>query len=303
VTADRPTDVPGLAGGHGVGSEASWTPSSRQQKRNAYRRRQDLRSLLIAVTSTAVIGGGLVGGLVSSPGWDRTRDTFFNRTVAVDAFPDVLAGFWINVKLFVVSAVCVLVLGLLLAMVRTLRGPVFWPLRALAIGYVDLFRGLPLIITMLLVGFGIPGLRLQGVPTDTIVLGGIALVLTYSAYVAEVFRAGIESVHPSQRAAARSLGLSGPQALRHVVLPQAVRRVTPPLLNDMVALTKDCGLISVLGATIDAVRAAQIATAETFNFTPYVVAGVLFLLLTIPLTRLTDYVSRRYGFVPGGGHL
>jgi polar amino acid transport system permease protein len=144
---------------------------------------------------------------------------------------------------------------------------------------------------------------LQGVPTDTIVLGGIALVLTYSAYVAEVFRAGIESVHPSQRAAARSLGLSGPQTLRHVVLPQAVRRVVPPLLNDVVALTKDCGLISVLGATIDAVRAAQIATAETFNFTPYVVAGVLFLLLTIPLTRLTDYVSRRYGYLPAGGHL
>ena len=282
---------------------ANWTPSARQQERDRYRRSRTVRSLLIALTSTAVLGGGLILGLVLSPGWDRTRDTFFNLDVARDAFPDVLAGFWINLQVFAVSCVCVLILGLLLAVLRTLRGPVFWPLRALAVGYIDLFRGLPLIITMLLVGFGVPGLRLQGVPTDTVVLGGVALVLTYSAYVAEVFRAGIESVHPSQRAAARSLGLSGPQTLRHVVLPQAVRRVVPPLLNDVVALTKDCGLISVLGATIDAVRAAQIATAETFNFTPYVVAGALFLLLTIPLTRLTDYVSRRYGYLPAGGHL
>lgn len=284
-------------------TDPDWTPSARQQERDTYRRSRTVRSLLIALTSTVVLGGGLIIGLVRSPGWDRTRDTFFNLDVAQDAFPDVLAGFWINLKVFGVSCVCVLILGLVLAVVRTLRGPVFWPLRALAVGYIDLFRGLPLIITMLLIGFGVPGLRLQGVPTDTVVLGGVALVLTYSAYVAEVFRAGIESVHPSQRAAARSLGLSGSQTLRHVVLPQAVRRVVPPLLNDVVALTKDCGLISVLGATIDAVRAAQIATAETFNFTPYVVAGVLFLLLTIPLTRLTDYVSRRYGYLPAGGHL
>jgi polar amino acid transport system permease protein len=294
---ERPADPAG------PDAQVDWSPSARQLERDAYRRGRNLRSLLIAVVSTVVIGGALVGGVVSSPGWDRTRDTFFNLGVAVDAFPEVLAGFWINMKLFLISGACVLVLGLLLAVLRTLRGPVFWPVRALTVGYVDLFRGLPLIITMLLIGFGVPGLRLQGVPTDTLVLGGIALVLTYSAYVAEVFRAGIESVHPSQRAAARSLGLSGSQTLRHVVLPQAVRRVVPPLLNDVVALTKDCGLISVLGATIDAVRAAQIATAQTFNFTPYVLAGLLFLLLTIPLTRLTDYVSRRYGYLPAGGHL
>jgi len=199
--------------------------------------------------------------------------------------------------------VLIAIFGLTLAVMRTIRGPVAFPLRLFATAYVDLFRGLPLLLVLLLVGFGIPGLRLQGLPQSVVFYGGLALVLTYSAYVAEVFRAGIESVHPSQRAAARSLGLSGPQTLRHVVLPQAVRRVVPPLLNDVVALTKDCGLISVLGATIDAVRAAQIATAETFNFTPYVVAGALFLLLTIPLTRLTDYVSRRYGYLPAGGHL
>jgi polar amino acid transport system permease protein len=286
-----------------AGPATNWTPSARQQQRDTYRRRQTLRSVLIAVTSTAVLGAVLVVAVTSSPGWDRTRDTFFNWDAGVAAFPDVLAGFWINVKVFLVSAVFILLIGLGLAVLRTLRGPVFWPLRALAVAYVDLFRGLPLIITLLLVGFGVPGLRLQGVPTDPIVLGCIALVLTYSAYVAEVFRAGIESVHPSQRAAARSLGLSGRQTMRFVVLPQAVRRVIPPLLNDLVALTKDSGLISILGAAIDAVRAAQIATAQDFNFTPYVVAGLLFLLLTIPMTRITDAVSRRYGYTPAGGHL
>jgi polar amino acid transport system permease protein len=282
---------------------SDWVPSAHQQRRDAYRRAQNVRSILIAVASTVVLGGGLAAAVVSAPGWDRTRSTFFSWSEASDSFPDILVGFWVNVRVFLASAVCILVLGLVLAVLRTLRGPVFWPLRALAVVYVDVFRGLPLILVLLLVGFGVPGLRLQGVPTDPIVLGGVALVLTYSAYVAEVFRAGIESVHPSQRAAARSLGLSGPQTLRHVVLPQAIRRVLPPLLNDLVALTKDSGLISILGAAIDAVRAAQIATATTYNFTPYVVAGGLFLVLTIPLTRLTDAVSRRYGNLPAGGHL
>lgn len=185
-----------------------------------------------------------------------------------------------------------LVLGLLLAVVRTLRGPVFFPLRALAVAYVDFFRGLPLIICLLAVIYGVPALRLQGVPTNPVVLGGAGLVLTYSAYVAEVFRAGIESVHPSQRAAARSLGLSGAQTLRHVVLPQAVRRVVPPLLNDLVSLQKDTGLVSIAGV-IDAVYAAQIITSQTFNYTPYVVAGLVFVALTIPMTRFTDWVTAR----------
>jgi polar amino acid transport system permease protein len=281
----------------------SWTPSARQRERDAYRRRRWWRSLLIAGLSTVLVGGVLIAVLVSSPGWDRTRSTFLDLGVARDTFPEILAGFWVNLRLFAVSAACVLPLGLGLALLRTLPGAVLWPVRALAIAYIDLFRGLPLIITLLLVGFGVPGLRLNGVPTDPVVLGAIALVLTYSAYVAEVFRAGIESVHPSQRAAARSLGLGAGQTLRHVVLPQAVRRVVPPLLNDMVALTKDSGLISVLGAAIDAVRAAQISTADSFNFTPYVVAGILFLLLTVPLTRLTDALSRRHGLLPAGGHL
>ena len=272
---------------------SDWSPSQRQLERDAYRRRQSLRSLLIAAVSTLVVGGALITAVVSAPGWDRTRTTFFSWDKAVDAFPDVLAGFWINLKVFLVTAVCVLVLGLVLALLRTLAGPVFWPVRALATIYVDVFRGLPLILLLLLVGFGVPALNLTGVPTDPVVLGGVALVLSYAAYVTEVFRAGIESIHPSQRAAARSLGLSGPQTMRFVVLPQAVRRVVPPLLNDLVSLSKDSSLISVLGAAIDAVRAAQIKTAESFNFTPYVVAGLLFVLLAVPSARLADAFAAR----------
>ena len=232
--------------------------------------------------------------VTSSPGWPRVRSSFFDLPSAVGSFPAILDGLWLNIRVLVVSEVLILVLGLGIAALRTLRGPVWFPVRALATGYVDLFRGLPLIICLYLVGFGLPGLRLTGVPNDPVVLGGIALVLVYSAYVAEVFRAGIESVHPSQRAAARSIGLTHAQMMRIVVVPQAIRRVLPPLLNDFVALQKDCGLISVLGA-IDAVRAAQIASAKFFTFTPYVVAGLLFVLLAVPCARLADAAARRLG--------
>jgi polar amino acid transport system permease protein len=186
----------------------------------------------------------------------------------------------------------VLVLSIILATLRTLRGPIFFPVRALVAGYTDLFRGLPLIIVLYLVGFGIPGLRLDIPRFPAEFWGTIALILTYSAYVSEVFRAGIESVHPSQRLAARSLGLSHGQTMRLVILPQAIRKVTPALMNDFVAMQKDVGLISVLGA-IDAVRAAQIETASSFNFTPYVLAGLLFVLLALPMIRLTDWYTAR----------
>ncbi|MCO7219885.1 amino acid ABC transporter permease [Klenkia sp. PcliD-1-E] len=218
--------------------------------------------------------------------------TFFSLDVGREAFLPILRGLWVNVQVLLIGGACVVVLGLGLAVLRTLRGPAFAPLRFLATAYVDLFRGMPLIITLYLVGFGLPALRLQGIPTSPFVLGTAAIVLTYSAYVAEVFRAGIESVHPSQRAAARSLGLTHRQMMRIVVLPQAVRNVTPALLNDFVALQKDVGLISVLGA-IDAVRAAQIIVGQTFNFTPYVVAGLLFVLLAVPSARIADAVSAR----------
>ena len=247
--------------------------------------------MLIAAVSTAVIGAVLVLGVTGAPGWQRVKESFLDPEVARASLPAILDGLWLNVQLLVVCAVCALALGLLVAMLRTLRGPVFFPVRALAAGYTYVFRGLPLIIVLYVLVFGVPGLRLQGTPS-VLVLGGAALVVTYGAYLAEVFRAGIESIHPSQLAAARSLGLTYRQTMRHVVLPQAVRRVAPPLLNDTVALQKDVGLVSLAGP-IDAVRAAQIATAQSFNYTPYIVAGVLFVLLALPLIAVTDWVTLR----------
>ncbi|UQX88877.1 amino acid ABC transporter permease [Jatrophihabitans telluris] len=284
------------------GGSRLWTPSARQQQRIAYRRARAVRSGLIAAASTLLVFGAIVVALLSSPGWPRTRQTFFNWHYATEAFPHVLQGLWLNIRVMVICAVLVLIIGLGLAVLRTLRGPIFLPLRIFAAAYTDLFRGLPLLLVLFLVGFGIPALRLAGISyQQTVVYGGVALTLTYSAYVAEVFRAGIESVHPSQRAAARSLGLSAAQTMRFVVLPQAIRRVIPPLLNDFVSLQKDSGLIAVLGDPIDAIRAAQIETANTFNYTSYVVAGFLFLMLTIPLTRFTDWIAKRQGWYGTGG--
>nr|WP_203665410.1 amino acid ABC transporter permease [Streptomyces parvus] len=273
-------------------AEDAYVPSERRIARERYRRGRTRRATAIAATSTLVVGAVLFVLITNSPGWARTKETFFSAHYARVAFPQVLEGLWLNLRLLAVCGAAVLVLGLLLAVARTLRGPVFFPLRALATAYTDFFRGLPLIICLLMVVFGVPALRLEGVTTDPVLLGGSALVLTYSAYVAEVFRAGIESVHPSQRAAARSLGLSSGQALRFVVLPQAVRRVVPPLLNDLVSLQKDTGLVSIAGA-VDAVYAAQIIASKDFNYTPYVVAGLVFVALTIPMTRLTDWVTAR----------
>ncbi|MGW1296698.1 amino acid ABC transporter permease [Streptomyces sp. NPDC002533] len=272
--------------------EDTYVPSERRIARERYRRGRTRRATAIAATSTLVVGAVLFVLITSSPGWTRTKETFFSAHYARVAFPQVLEGLWLNLRLLAVCGAAVLVFGLLLAVARTLRGPVFFPVRALATAYTDFFRGLPLIICLLMVVFGVPALRLEGVTTDPVLLGGAALVLTYSAYVAEVFRAGIESVHPSQRAAARSLGLSSGQALRFVVLPQAVRRVVPPLLNDLVSLQKDTGLVSIAGA-VDAVYAAQIIASKDFNYTPYVVAGLVFVALTIPMTRLTDWVTAR----------
>jgi len=266
--------------------------SDLQRDRLAYRRSRSRRSVLVAFASTVVFAAVAVLAVTSSPGWPRVRQSFFNAEIAWRTLPALLDGLWLNLRVLVVCEVLILVLALGIAVLRTLRGPVWFPVRALATGYVDFFRGLPLIICLYLIGFGLPGLRLSGIPNDPVLLGGIALVLVYSAYVAEVFRAGIESVHPSQLAAAKSLGLGHAKTMRIVVLPQAVRRVLPALLNDFVALQKDCGLISVLGA-VDAVRAAQITASSSYNFTPYVVAGLLFVLLAIPSGRLADWVSRR----------
>lgn len=268
--------------------------SSAERARRDFKRRKQSQSVGVAMLSTLAFAALVWFGLLATPGWERVQTSFFNWDVAVAAFPRVFEGLLLNLRVLIAAAIMVLVFGLLLAIMRTLKSPVFYPLRVLSRGYVDLFRGLPLIIVLYLVGFGIPGLRLEWlgrVPPE--VLGTIALALTYSAYVSEVFRAGIESVHPSQRLAARSLGLKYSQSMRLVVLPQAVRKVVPPLMNDFVALQKDVGLISVLGA-IDAVRGAQIEAAKFANFTPYVVAGLLFVLLAIPTVRLADRIARRF---------
>jgi polar amino acid transport system permease protein len=268
--------------------------------RRRYRRRQTLASGATAGVSSVALLGLLAVLIASSPGWPRVRATFFSIEKARAAFPAVLEGLWLNLRVMLCCAVLICAFGLALALLRTLRGPLFLPLRLAAIAFTDLFRGLPLLLVLFLIGFGVPALRLEGVTSNALYLGGAALVLTYSAYVAEVFRAGIESVHPSQPAAARSLGLSYAQTMRYVVLPQAIRRVMPPLLNDAVSLQKDSGLIAVLGV-VDAIRAAQIETATDFNFTPYVVAGFLFVCLTIPLTRFTDWIAKRQGWY-GGNH-
>lgn len=266
-------------------------PSAVELDRRAFRKRQGAKSIAVSIGSTVVFAVLIGIGLVSSPGWADVQRSFFDLETAVEAFPAVIAGLWLNIQVLFFAAIGVAVLGSLLAIARTLRGAIFTPLRYAAAVYTDLFRGIPLLLVLYLVGFGLPGLDLFGrVPAQ--VWGTIALILTYSAYVSEVLRAGIEAVHPSQRLASRSLGLGYAKTLRLVVLPQAVRKVTPALMNDFVSMQKDVGLISVLGA-VDAIRAAQIEVASSYNFTPYVLAGILFIALSWPMIRLTDWYTAR----------
>jgi polar amino acid transport system permease protein len=252
----------------------------------------DARNVTIALVSTVVFFTVLVLVITSSPGWPEVKTAFFNPTVFREAFPEVLRAFWLNIKIFCVAEVFILAFALVIAVLRSLPGPVFFPIRALAIVYTDFFRGIPTILLIFILGFGVPALGLSGVPTSALVWATAALIIIYSAYVAEVYRAGIESVHPSQDAAARSLGLSRAQSLRHVVVPQAVRRVVPPLLNDFIGLQKDTALVALIGP-VEAFRQAQIDTSATFNFTPYVAAALIFVAFTIPLARLTDWLNER----------
>jgi polar amino acid transport system permease protein len=227
-----------------------------------------------------------------SPGWPEFKTYFFNGTYYRDSFPEIARAFLVNVKLFLIAEVLILPTALLIAVLRSLPGPVFFPLRAFAVVYADLFRGIPTILVIFMLGFGMPSLGLEGVPSSQFFWATVALVLVYSAYVSEVYRAGIESVHPSQEAAARSLGLTHGQALRSVVLPQAVRRVIPPLLNDFIGLQKDTALVGALGV-VEAFRQTQIDQAATFNGTYYLVAATLFVAITIPLARFTDWLVAR----------
>jgi len=271
---------------------SAWSPSSRELDRRALRRKLSRKQSLIAAVSSILVLGTLSTILITSPGWEVVKATFFDIEYGKEVFPAVVRGLWINLQLTFFGGIAIGIIAMGLALLRTTKSPALTPFRFLATAYVDIFRGAPLILIILLVGFGVPALRLQGISSNVIVLGTIAVVLTYSAYVAEVIRSGILSIHPSQRAAARSLGLTSGQTMRFVVLPQALRRVVPPLLNDFVSLLKDTGLVSILGVT-DAVRAAQINASRTFNYTPYVVAAILFLLITIPMTRYTDRAIRQ----------
>jgi len=253
---------------------------------------QGSRGVVVSIISTIIVVGVAGVLLVNAPGWEDFKSFFFDPEVFAATWPKVVQGFLVNVRMFLVAEVFVLVFGLLLAIMRSLRGPVFTPFRGFAIIYVDVFRGLPAILVVYVLGFGIPGLGIEGVPSDEFFWGVLALVLLYSAYVSEVYRAGIESVHPSQEAAARSLGLSRFQALRYVVVPQAVRRVIPPLLNDFIGLQKDTALVGLLGL-VEAFRRADMEAAAAFNFTPYVATALLFLALTIPMSRFVDWLVAR----------
>jgi polar amino acid transport system permease protein len=259
------------------------------------------RAVLVSTASTIVFFAVVTVILVAAPGFDSVRESFFNLEAMKESFfgvpeqglPGIGQAFLLNIRIFLIAEILILAFALVIAVIRSLQGPVFFPFRLIAIVYTDLFRGTPLLLVIYLFGFGLPALGIRGLSTQSeVVYATAALVLSYSAYVSEVYRAGIESVHPSQVAAARSLGLSRMQSLRFVVLPQAVRRIIPPLLNDFVSLQKDTALLAVLGV-VEAARAAQIYSAYRFNYSSFVVAAFLFILMTIPLARLTDWLIER----------
>ena len=251
-----------------------------------------VRSTLIAAASTIVFFGVLVVVVVNAPGWPEVRESFFDGEVFRESLADIGPKLLVNVKMFLLAEVFILVFGLAIAILRSLPGPVFFPARLLGIAYTDFFRGVPTILIIYLFGFGVPTLALSGIPRSAFFWGIVSLVLVYSAYVSEVYRAGIESIHPSQEAAARSLGLTRAQALRFVVVPQAVRRVIPPLLNDFIGLQKDTALVALIGP-VEAFRQSQIEVAANFDYTPYFATALLFVLLTIPMARFTDWLIAR----------
>lgn len=263
-----------------------------RQKRLHYERRLKRRSIAIAATSTAIVVALVVILVPKTPGWYKVRRSFFNGDVFGETFPDLLGAFVKDIQIFAWCAPCIVIWGMVLAVCRSVRTPALFPLRMLAAAYTDIFRGVPVILTILLIGFGVPGLGLPRPWNSPYIWGSVALVLAYSSYVAEVFRAGIDSVHESQRAAARSLGLTSGQTMRFVVLPQAVRRVVPPLMNDFISLQKDVALVSLIGP-IEVLRQAGIDKSKYANFTPYVGAAIIFLLLTIPETRFVDHLMAR----------
>ncbi len=255
-------------------------------------REEGTRAALIAFASTVIFIVVALWAILTSNAWPAVQKQFFNWDHFVAVFPEVLGGFWLDIKMFLFAEVVILAFSLMIAMIRSLRGPAFFPLRALAIIFIDLIRGIPVILLILLLGFGVPALQLPGVPKSALFWGLTALIISYSAYTAEVYRAGIESVHESQRMSARSLGLTQGQALRYVIVPQAIRNVIPALLNGFVSLQKDVALVLILGIR-EAVREADIYAASTFNYTGYIAAALLFLLVSVPVARFTDWYTDR----------
>jgi polar amino acid transport system permease protein len=270
-----------------------WTPSAHELERRSLRRQQELRRTALAALVTVVVLGGLLAGVLASPGWPSVHELFFNGHHAHDSFHEILKGFWINVKLFLICEPCILVAGLAIALARSARSPWLAPLRVVAVVYTDVIRGIPTILLVVLFGFGFPALKLQGIPDSLFFWAAVALVVSYSAYVAEVFRAGIDSIHPSQVNSASALGLGRGQTMRFVVVPQAVRRVVPPLLNDFVSLQKDTALVSSVGL-FDALFSARDYGNFNFNYTPLVVVAGFFVVCTVPLARLCDWLQRRW---------
>jgi polar amino acid transport system permease protein len=261
-------------------------------RRAAYERARKRRSTVVATVSSLAVVTAIVVLVPKMPRWDRVHESFFNGERFADSLPRLLEAFVLDIKIFAWSLPAIVVLALLVAVTRNSRSAALFPLRILTIAYTDIMRGVPIILWIYLIGFGVPGLGIDRPWNSPLIWGSVALVLTYAAYIAEVFRAGIESIHESQRAAARSLGLSSWQTMRHVVLPQAIRRVIPPLMNDMVSLQKDVALVSLIGP-IEILRQAGIDKSKFANFTPYIAAAAIFLLITIPLTRTTDWLIER----------
>lgn len=267
-------------------------PETSTELRRRRPQRSAAQGTAIAVVSTFAVSIGGYFLITRSSGWPKVHKSFFNGKRFAESLPEIWSKFGENVKIFLVCELAILVLGLLLAVLRTSKSPALFPFRAFSIAFTDVMRGIPLTLLIFLFGFGIPGLGLDRPWNNATIWGALAMVLVYSAYVSEVFRAGIESIHPSQLAAARGLGLSRPQGLRYIVVPQAVRRVVPPLLNDFIGLQKDTAQLQALGL-IEAVRAAQMQVSKGFNFTPYFGVAMLFLIITIPQTRFVDWMQAR----------
>lgn len=247
---------------------------------------------LISALSIAIVFGAAAWAITGAEQWPRIRAQFFNWDHMVASAPRVAWGFLTNLQVWLITLAAIAVWALILAVLRSLRAPVMAPFRLLVVIYIDLFRGLPALLLVILFGFGIPALQIPGLPNSGLFWGGVALVLSYSAYVCEVYRSGIDAVPEGQREAARAMGLSDYQTMVWCILPQAIRNVLPALMNIVVALQKDVAVLSVIGVR-DAVREAQIYTATTFNYSSLIVAAALFLAATIPMARLADWVNRR----------